>query len=59
MKIDEACVDHNAVMLIKDLTTCLYDMVDGEHDRTFALMTLANILGVIEMAEELKKVLKV
>ena len=59
MKIDEACIDHNAVRLIKDLTTCLYDIVDGEHDRTFALMTLANIVGIIEMADEMKEVLKV
>lgn len=55
MKIDESCIDHNAVRLITELTEGLYD---GGDDPRWAYMTLANIRGVVEMAEVLKEVLK-
>lgn len=56
MKIDKECIDHNVALLTKELTESLYDMAGDEHAATWALMTLANIRGVIELAEELKKV---
>lgn len=58
MKIDESCIDHNTVKLIKELTECIYDMIGDEGTLGFALMTLGNIRGVIEMADAMKEVLK-
>lgn len=58
MKIDRECIDHNVVRLTKELTECLYDVIGGEGDRDWALMTLGNIRGVIEMADAMKEVLK-
>lgn len=58
MRITTDNIDYNAVRIIKELTECLYDGIGGEGDRAWALMTLGNIRGVIEMADAMKEVLK-
>ena len=62
MKIDESCINHNAVKLIDDLLVCRYEQIDGKNpevERGFVLMTLGEIAGVIQMANVMKEVLKV
>lgn len=62
MKIDEGCIEHNAVKLIHDLIETRYDLIMGDNpadERGYMLMTLGEIGGVVEMAEALKEVLKV
>lgn len=61
MKIDESCINHNAVRLIDDLVESRYELIDGKNpevERGFVLMTLGEIAGVIQMAEAMKEVLK-
>lgn len=57
MKIDRECIDHNVVRLTKDLTECVYDFVSDDTKNIWALITLIHIRGVIDLAEELKKVI--
>ena len=62
MKIDESCINHNAVRLIDALVEGRYEMIDGDNpevERGYMLMTLGEIAGVIQMAEAMKEVLKV
>ena len=56
MKIDELSIDHNALRLIKDLELWACNE-DTKGDENWRLMTLGYISGIIDMAEELKKVL--
>ena len=58
MRIDANCIDREAVKLIEELTTGIYDGLDNtkEYD-VFGAMTLAHVRGVIEMATALKNVL--
>ena len=61
MKIDEGCIEHNAVKLIHDLIETRYDLITGDNpadERGYMLMTLGEIGGIVEMAEALKEVLK-
>ena len=61
MKIDESCIDHNTVRLIRDLLDSRYDLIDNDkpaQERGFMMMTLGEIAGVIEMAEAIKEVLR-
>lgn len=60
MKIDEGCIDHNVTRLVTELTENIYDGMpdDKVYTLVFAYMTLAEIRGVVEMAEVLKEVLK-
>ena len=61
MKIDESCIDHNTVRLIRDLLDSRYDLMDNDRlalERGYTLMTLGEIAGVIEMAEAVKEVLR-
>lgn len=66
MKIDESCINHNAVKLIDELSASAYDFcslkaenaMSERENQNFALMTLGNICGVIDMARALKEVLK-
>ena len=60
MKIDEACINHNAVRLISEIVGSPYEY--GDQDETadhFRLMTLGAVRGVLDMAEEMKKALSV
>ena len=69
MKIDEGCIEHNAVKLIHDLIETRYDLIKTRYDlimgdnpadeRGYMLMTLGEIGGIVEMVEALKEVLKV
>lgn len=60
MRINEDCINHNAVRLIKDLVENRYDMVmeATAEERGYLLMTLGEIAGIIEMADVMKEVLK-
>ena len=61
MKIDESCINHNAVRIIGEMSENIYSFCDGdmEQNRMYMAMTLGEISGVIEMAKALKEVLKV
>jgi hypothetical protein len=61
MKIDEECINHNAVRMIKDLIESRYEMIDIDkksRERGFLLMTIGEIAGIIEMEDAMKEVLK-
>ena len=61
MKINEECVNHNAVRLIKDLIESRYEMIEEDKqniERGYLLMTIGEIAGIIEMADAMKEVLK-
>ena len=60
MKIDEASIDHNVVKIISVLVEANYDLLNSDVSKKcgYTLMTLAEINGVIEMAEAMKEVLK-
>ena len=61
MKIDDACIDHNTVRLIRDLIDTRYELIDNDkpaQERGYTMMTLGEIAGVIEMAEAVKEVLR-
>lgn len=59
MKIDEACINHNALLLIGEMVSGLYDYTDTEpsldHTR---VATLGEIRGICRMADVMKEVLK-
>ena len=56
MKIDEGCINYNAVRLIDELTESIYEY--PQENDVFYKMTLAEIRGVLNLASELKTVLK-
>ena len=61
MKITEDTINHNAVRIIDDLTSCCYDMISEDNpneERDYLLMTLGEIQGVCDLARALKEVLK-
>lgn len=61
MKIDEECINHNAVRMIKDLLESRYELIEEDKqslERGYLLMTLGEIAGIIEMADVMKEVLK-
>ena len=61
MKIDESCINHNAVRLIDELTDGSWDVLDSAHpenERGIMLMTIGEVRGVLMMAEAMKEVLK-
>lgn len=60
MRISEENINHNTVMLIKDLVASRYDMImEGTaEERGYLIMTLGEIAGIIEMADAMKEVLK-
>ena len=55
MKIDENCIDHNVSNLVRQLIENLYDY---ENNADWYKMMLAEINGVVLLAEMLKEVLK-
>lgn len=57
MRIDEGCINHNAVGLVEELTEDIYNS-NQYTDATCLAMMLAEIKGVLELAEILKGVLK-
>lgn len=55
MKIDENCIDHNVSNLVRQLIENLYEY---ENNADWYKMMLAEINGVVLLAEMLKEVLK-
>ena len=64
MRITEDCINHNAVRIIGELAESSYNFcnaqsVEEEHGNTlYMAMTLGEIMGVLEMAQAMKDVLK-
>ena len=66
MKIDEACINHNAVKLIDDILADPYSWCfsganeeQGKSDNHHSmLMAIGEINGVLDMARAMKEVLK-
>ena len=65
MKIDEACINHNAVKIIDEILTdpyswCYVDESNDKQDEAYncMLMAIGNVVGVIEMANVMKEVLR-
>ena len=60
MKIDESCINYNALRLIEEIVTNAYDVSGGEvSDDHWRLMVLGEISGIIDLARALKEVLEV
>ncbi len=60
MKIDEACINHNALRLINEIVESPYEY--GDQDETadhLRLLTLGAVRGVLDMAAAMKKALSV
>lgn len=56
MKIDAACIDHNAMEIIKNTVADLYDFVSmSECDSNWRVAMLGEIRGVCLLADKLKK----
>lgn len=59
MKIDEACVNHNALRIINDIVGIPYEYGDQDENADhYRLMTIGAVRGVLDMAEAMKEVLK-
>lgn len=59
MKIDEATINHNALKLIDEMISCPFDYCGEKPEEDhMRLVTIGEIAGVIEMANAMKKVLK-
>lgn len=59
MKIDEACINHNVVRLVDEMTSALYEFSDAtDIDDHARIATLGEIRGVCDLAKALKEVLK-
>ncbi len=59
MKIDESCINHNAMRLISDMVSELYEFCDADDNmERLRIATLGEIRGICQMAAEMKKVLK-
>ena len=59
MKVTENCINHNVCRMVKELTESIWEGFPNDEDAAkWAYMTLANIRGIVEMAEVLKEVLK-
>jgi hypothetical protein len=64
MKIDDNCINHNALRLIKEALSDSYYLCSSETDRTdeanfrIAMMMIGEANGVIAMANAMKEVLK-
>lgn len=61
MKIDIESINHNAVMMIKNLVESRYDIIDEDKqniEKDCFLMTIGEIAGIIKMADAMKEVLK-
>lgn len=58
MKIDEACIDHNAIELINEIMGSPYEYGDQDESTDhLRLLTIGAVRGVLDMAEAMKKVL--
>lgn len=58
MKIDEACINHNALRLINEIVESPYEYGDQDESTDhLRLLTLGAVRGVLDMAEAMKGVL--
>lgn len=59
MKIDEACINHNVVRLVDEMTSSMYEFAEQtDTDDHVRIATLGAIRGVCDLANALKEVLK-
>ena len=59
MKIDESCINHNALRLIGEMVTELYEFTDSDASmENMRIATLGEIRGICQMAVAMKEVLK-
>lgn len=60
MKIDEACINHNVVRLVDEITGSFYEFADAvDNDDHLRIATIGEIRGICDLASALKEVLKV
>jgi hypothetical protein len=59
MKIDESCINHNAVRLIGEMVSELYEFTDANDSmERMRVATLGEIRGIWQMANAMKEALK-
>ena len=59
MKIDESCINHNALRLIHEKVSGLYEYTDDNTDfENMRLAILGEIRGICTLTEVLKEVLQ-
>lgn len=59
MKIDESCINHNALRMISEMVSELYEFTDRKEDfENMRIATLGEIRGICVLAETLKEVLR-
>lgn len=59
MKIDEACINHNVVRLVDEMTSELYEFTDkSDNMDNMRVATLGEIRGMCQLANALKEVLR-
>lgn len=59
VKIDKSCIDHNANRLALEASADVWDAIGEENGDRIALVNLAYIRGVMDMAEAMKKALDI
>lgn len=58
MKIDESCLNHNALRLITELTSVAFDDMRTENKEVTMAILMGEIAGICDITRELKEVLK-
>ncbi len=59
MKIDESCINHNAVRLVGKMVSELYEFTDQDESmENMRIATLGEIRGICQMADAMKEVLR-
>lgn len=59
MKIDESCINHNALRLIDEAIDSPFEYCEEKPDSDhMRLLVLGEIRGIIQMANAMKEVLK-
>lgn len=60
MKIDEDCVNHNALRLIKNTIECYSDAISDNDEQTklWMINMVSRIDGIVAMADTMKEVIK-
>lgn len=59
MKIDEACINHNVVRLVDEVTSSLYEWAgENSNDDHARITMLGEIRGICDLANALKEALK-
>ena len=59
MKIDESCINHNALRLIGEMVSELYEFTDADENmERMRIATLGEIRGICQMADVMKEVLR-